>query len=138
MLHGPHRYLRAYLAGVAVPTAFLVIIVSSFVAVASAGLVAWSLAALLIFPMAVVPNLWGLWNMVYIAVSKRHAVNIGVFGAILPCVLAPAGYTIATALGHPLPLGLGVLSAAFALAVLVYFLVWRHVVHYLNESLELE
>jgi len=138
MLEGPHRYLRAYLAGVAFPTAFLVVILSVFAVLASTGRVSWSAAALLIFPMAVVPNLWGLWNVAYVALSKRRAADIGLFGALLPSVIAPLGYLTAKALGHPLPYGWETLTAAFALAVLVYYLVWKHVVRYLNESLELE
>ena len=65
----PHPYLRAYMAGIVVPTAFLLVIMivfayfrfyfevpSQFVV----GLPGRPLERAIVFPMAVVPNLWGL------------------------------------------------------------------------------
>jgi hypothetical protein len=33
------------------------------------------------FPMAVVPNLWGIWNALYLALGSRGRISIGIFGA---------------------------------------------------------
>ena len=73
----PHPYVRAYLAGIAVPTCFLLVIIlpvyvyfrfyfevpSQFVT----GLPGPPLERAIVFPMAVVPNAWGIWNMLHLA-----------------------------------------------------------------------
>jgi hypothetical protein len=138
VLHGPHRYLRAYLAGIAFPTAFLGVLLLVFVVLASTGRIAWSIGAVLIFPVSVVPNLWGLWNVAYAVLSRRRKVNIGLFGAILPWIIAPLGYTTVKMLGHAPRHGWGTLMIAFGVVVVMYYLIWKHVVRFLNESLELE
>jgi hypothetical protein len=137
-LNGHHRYLRAYLAGIAFPTAFLAVLLSIFVTFAVSGYLPWSLSALLIFPMAVVPNVWGLWNMLYAALREHRPRNIGLFGAALPAVLAPLGYTLATAMGRRPPFGWPLVGVGLFVAVIVYYLLWKHVVSFMNETLELE
>ena len=140
MIEGIHRYLRAYLAGIAFPTAFLAVILIGFVIFTITGNVSWSASRLLIFPMAVVPNLWGLWNIAYAFVSKHRAIPIGLFGAGLPVLIAPAMYVIGKAIGyypltHQSPT---TLIVAFILATLAYFLVWKHIVGALNRVLDLD
>ena len=39
--------------------------------------------------MALVPNLFGLWNMFYLWLRPRPHLPIGLHGALLPFVLAP-------------------------------------------------
>ena len=45
------------------------------------------------FPMAVVPNTWGLWNMLYLRLRPR--VSLGLFGALLVPLLIPGGIALA-------------------------------------------
>ncbi len=45
--------------------------------------------------MAVVPNMWGVWNMLHLALRSRLQWSIGVHGAILPLLLMPLGYALA-------------------------------------------
>ena len=45
--------------------------------------------------MAVVPNLWGLWNMLWIATKSKTHLSIGVHGAFIPALLVPAGILLA-------------------------------------------
>ncbi len=65
----PHLYLRAYMAGIVVPTLLLLAsmtvfaffrfyfeVPSQFVL----AMPAWPLARTIVFPMAIVPNAWGL------------------------------------------------------------------------------
>ena len=69
----PHPFVRAYLAGIATPTLFLLLIVTADALLHAfghtslppdvAGLMP-RLERVLLFPMAVVPNLWGLGNIV--------------------------------------------------------------------------
>lgn len=138
MLEGPHRYLRAYLAGLAFPTMFLAVLLSVFSGLAASGRVPWSASQVLIFPMAVVPNVWGLWNVIYALLAKRRRFNIGLFGALLPFVLAPLGYATAKANGFEPQHSWGTLAVAFIVAVIVYYLIWRHLVKFLNESLDVD
>jgi hypothetical protein len=138
VLDGPHRYLRAYLAGIAFPTAFLAVLLLLFLFFAATGRVNWSLGKLLAFPMAAVPNLWGLWNIAYVALSKRRVLNIGLFGSILPFIIGPLAYTAAKSTG-PLPHhGWGTLAIGFVVILFAYYLIWKHVVRFINESLDLE
>ena len=58
-----HPYLRAYMAGITVPTMFLLVIVAGYAVVRFAFDVSIPVERAIAFPMAVVPNLWGLWNM---------------------------------------------------------------------------
>ena len=75
-----HPYLRAYMAGIVVPTLFLLVVIAVdawrrfyfevpnqfVIPLPSAPLQRASL-----FPMAIVPNAWGLWNMLHLALPAR-------------------------------------------------------------------
>jgi len=136
-------YLRAYMAGIVVPTMFLLVIMgldafhrfyfevsTQFVL----GIAAPPLERALLFPMAVVPNVWGVWNILYLALRSRVRWPLGVHGAMLVPILMPAGivlartldvFTIQWHLALPmLPLGMA-----------IYYLVWKHAVGRLNEEM---
>ena len=51
----------------------------------------------MIFPMAVVPSLFGLWNMLWLGSHESTHLPIGVHGAVLPLLLMPLGATTAIA-----------------------------------------
>lgn len=57
----------------------------------------------LVFPMAVVPNAWGLWKIVYLALHSRRRPPIGLYGAALPGFGMPLGLVFATALEIEIP-----------------------------------
>jgi hypothetical protein len=139
----PRPYLRAYMAGIVVPTLFLLVIIAldavhrfyfevstQFVL----GIAAPPLERALLFPMAVVPNVWGVWNILYLALRSRVRWPLGAHGAMLVPILMPAGialartldvFTIQWHLALPmLPLGMA-----------IYYLVWKHVVGRLNEEM---
>ena len=127
-----HPYLRAYLAGIAVPNVFLVVGLTAFLTAQRAGVLPFALERVLVFPMAVVPNLWGLWNMLYVAL-QRHGLRwpIGLHGALLPCLLLPAGILLTQALklGLYTPLRAAVV---FPFALIMYYLAWKYLVGFLN------
>jgi hypothetical protein len=52
----------------------------------------------IVFPMAIVPNLWGLWNVMYTLPGLRRRLSIGAFGSLLPLILVPAGLALASVL----------------------------------------
>lgn len=139
----PHPYLRAYMAGIVVPTLFLLLIVSVY---------AWRrfyfevpnqfvipmpgqpLNRAILFPMAVVPNAWGAWNMLFLALRRRSRLSIGVHGALLVLLLIPGGVLLTRFLddfGIQLRFALPMIP----IGMTVYYLVWKYLVGYLNEEL---
>jgi hypothetical protein len=131
-----HPYLRAYLAGIAVPTAFLLVVLAAFLAAHFAGGPV-AVERLLVFPMAVVPNLWGLWNIVYVALRRRRRWPIGLHGAALPVLLLPAGILLAQTLEIALYTPVRV-ATLFPVALIVYYLAWKHLVSFLNRLVGVE
>ncbi len=139
----PHPYVRAYMAGIVVPTLFLLVILTVlslhryYFEVSSQFVIPLPSAPLeraIVFPMAVVPNMWGLWNMMHVALRSRVRVPLGVHGALLVLVLMPGGVVLARTLD------VFAIQWRFALPMLpigmaVYYLAWKHLVGFLNEEL---
>ena len=133
----PRPYLRAYMAGIMVPTVVLLLIMgidayhrfylevpSQFVF----GLPARPLERTILFPMAVVPNLWGAWNVLWVATKHRTHLSIGVHGSAIPALLVPAGILLARTtdlfhlqMGYAIPVGMA-----------MYYLAWKFLVGSLN------
>lgn len=131
-----HPYLRAYLAGIAVPTVFLLVVMSGYIVFRYVYNFPVPLERFIVFPMAVVPNAWGLWNVLFVAWRRRVRLSVGLHGAILPIVLAPLGLIASVLLNFSIP---GFAAHAFPilapLALIVYYLVWKYVVGFLNRLL---
>jgi hypothetical protein len=139
----PHPYWRAYMAGIVVPTLFLLVVMAIFAyhryyfEVSSQfvlGLPGRPLERAIVFPMAVVPNAWGLWNMLRLAVGSRTRLSLGVHGALLALVLMPGG----VALGRLLDAF--TIQWQFALPMVpigmaIYYLAWKYFVGFLNEEM---
>src|SRR6185295_6284755 len=89
-----HPFLRAYMAGIVVPTIALLFGVAAFVVARHVYDVPIPIERVIMFPMAVVPNLWGVWNMLHLAIG-RDRWPIGVHGALLPLLLIPLGLVLA-------------------------------------------
>ncbi len=142
-----HPYLRAYLAGVFVPTLVLPLLLAVFIVVRIVFAVPVPIEQAMIFPMAGVPILWGLWNMLWLCSAARLHLPIGLHGAILPVVLMPLGATVARCLGvllldahgvtwfHALPVPYALIAPCFLAALAGYYLVWKYVVGFLNSVL---
>jgi len=127
-----HPYLRAYLAGIAAPTAYLPFGLIAFIAAQRAGMLPVALERMIVFPMAMVPNLWGLWNVLYVALHRRGlSWSIGLHGAALPFLLFACGLLLTRALGIDLYKPRLVFTA-FPFALIAYYLVWKYVVGFLN------
>jgi hypothetical protein len=142
-----HPYLRAFLAGAFVPTLVLPLMLIVFIVVRLVLRVPVPIERGLVFPMALVPTLWALWNMLWLGSHPRTHLPIGLHGALLPLLLLPAGALAATSLGI-LRLGTGgvtwfhacnvsyALIAPIFLCVLVgYYLVWKYIVGFVNRVL---
>ena len=138
----PHPYLRAYMAGIVVPTIFLLIIMTIYAynryyfEVSSQFVIPLPGAPLdraILFPMAVVPNVWGLWNMLYLRVRSGRQWSVGLHGSLLPLLLMPAGFALARALD------VFTIQWQFALpmapiGMAIYYLAWKHLVGFLNRE----
>lgn len=142
-----HPYLRAFLAGVFVPTLILPIFLAVFIVVRIVLIVPVPIEQAIIFPMALVPGLWGLWNMLYLGSHESTHLPIGIHGAVLPLLLLPAGALTATCL-HVLVLGshgatwfqaceipYTLIVPCFLAALVGYYLVWKYIVGFLNRVL---
>ena len=144
-----HPYLRAFLAGIFVPTLVLPLILAGFITVRLVLAVPVPIERFIIFPMAVVPSLFGLWNVVYLVTHERTNVPLGVHGAILPFLGAPAGAFMASCLGmlqfgahginwfQMVQIPYAFLALVFCAAVAGYYLVWKYVVGFLNGLMEI-
>lgn len=128
-----HPYLRAYMAGITVPTAFLLIAMTGFIIARLVYNVPIPIERVIVFPMAVIPNLWGVWNMLYLRLKSRWHVPIGIHGDFLVLIILPLGLTLAKALDFQLPYQIG--WVALPVACAVYYLAWKYIVSFLNEVL---
>jgi hypothetical protein len=133
-----HPYLRAYMAGIVIPTVFLLVVATAFTMMRYVFNVPVPIERVIVFPMAIVPNLWGLWNMLFVALRGRVHLSIGLHGALLPILLAPLGIVVASLLNFSIP-GLAVHDFLIAAPVglLVYYLAWKYLVSFFNRVLEL-
>ena len=142
-----HPYLRAFLAGAFVPTLILPLILLIFIVVRLVLQIPIAIERGLVFPMALVPSLWALWNMLWLASHARTRLSLGLHGALLPLLLMPCGAILATCLGiltlsqhgvvwfHSLPVSYALIAPAFFVALIAYYLAWKYVVGFLNRTL---
>ncbi len=137
-----HPYVRAYMAGIVVPTLFLLLVVALsafqryYFEVSSQFVIPMPSAPLTrayLFPMAVVPNAWGAWNMLFLALSNRRPrrLSLGLHGALLVLLMIPVGVALASLLDD------FTIQMRFALPMIpvgmaVYYLAWKHLVGRLN------
>ena len=76
-------------------TVFLLVAMTIYAIVRYICVVPIPIERLIVFPMAVVPNVWGVWNVIYRASNAHRHVSLGIFGGALPLLLAPCGYAVA-------------------------------------------
>ena len=134
-----HIYLRAYMAGVTVPSVLVMLMLAGFVVLRFGYNVPIPIERFLVFPLAIVPGLWGLWNMLYIVVRKHWRIPLGLHGALVPLVAGPL------ALGNAFLAGFEVSRSAWTifpagvvLAMLAYYLAWKYLVAFLNGVLDID
>src|SRR5260370_40032558 len=87
-----HPYLRAYMAGIFTPRLFLLVALTVFILTRLVFQLPVPIERVIVFPMALVPNLFGLWNILYVWSQRR--LPIGFHGALLPVIMAPLGALI--------------------------------------------
>jgi len=133
-----HPYLRAYMAGIALPTVVLLFVMTAYTVFRYVYNFPVPVERFIVFPMAVVPNLWGLWNVLFVAWRRRVPLSLGLHGALLPILLGPLGLVASALLNFSIP---GFAAHAFPilapLALIVYYFAWKYLVGFLNRVLEL-
>lgn len=142
-----HPFLRAFMAGTLVPTLVLPLLLVAFIVLRLGMHIAFPIERGLVFPMGLVPVLWGLWNVLWEWSHERTHLPVGAHGAFLPLLIMPVGAFIATQAGV---LVLGATSATWfnaitvpyalialflAVGMTVYYLVWKYVIGFVNRVL---
>jgi hypothetical protein len=142
-----HPYLRAFLAGSFVPTLILPVILAIFIVLRLGMQIPFPIERGLVFPLALVPCLWALWNMLWLASHGRTRLQLGLHGALLPFLLLPAGATAAACLGilslgatgatwfHACYVPYALIAPVFTCVLVGYYLVWKYVVGFVNRVL---
>src|SRR5215472_13946671 len=98
-----HKYLRAYMAGIVAPTMFLLVVLTAFIVARLIYRIPIPIERMIVFPMALIPNLWGLWNMLYVRLRGSSSLPIGFHGALLVILVVPSGFALGRMLNFELP-----------------------------------
>ena len=133
------------MAGIFIPTVFLLVILSVLVwfhfylevpTQFAFDIPMRPLERAIVFPMAVVPNLWGLWNILFLAWHERLHLSLGLHGALLPFLLGPLGLIAASILSFQIPaFATHVFPFAAPVGLIIYYLAWKYLVGFLNGEL---
>jgi len=142
-----HPYLRAFMAGILVPTLVLPLLLIAFVVLRLGLKISFPIERGLVFPMALVPALWGVWSMLWQWTRERTHVPLGLHGAVLPLLMMPLGGLIATRVGvlelaatsvtwfNAITVPYALIALFLAAAMVAYYLAWKYVVGYVNQVL---
>lgn len=128
-----HPYLRAYMAGVALPTMVVPVVIVGLSLLQPTGH-PFHIEDVVIFPIGLVPNAWGLWNMFYVRLRTRWEVPAGLYGAFLVVLLAPAAFGIQLMLGKMLWTP-SLVAIGLPMTLAGYYLAWKYVVARFNDVL---
>jgi hypothetical protein len=144
-----HPYLRAYLAGVLIPTLILPLGLAAFVVVRLCMSAPFPVERAAVFPLALIPAVWGLWNVLWLGSHPATHLSVGAHGAVLPLLLLPSGTFVATHLGvlelgathatwfQAIHVPYAFIAVAFAAVLAAYYLVWKYIVGSINQLLEI-
>ena len=139
----PHPYLRAYMAGIVVPTLLLIAVAmvdvtnKYYFEVSNQFVIPLASQPLergILLPMAVVPNLWGLWNMLHLRLRERVGVSLGLHGALLVPLLIPGGIALAR-MFEPVTIQWQFALPMFPIGMVLYYLAWKYAVGFLNAEM---
>ena len=135
------------MAGILVPTLVLPLLLIAFIVLRFGMQITFPIERGLVFPMALVPALWGLWSMLWQWSHERTHLPLGVHGALLPLLMVPAGALIATQAGvlvlaassvtwfNALTLPYALIALFVAIAMSAYYLAWKYIVGFANRVL---
>ncbi len=131
------------MAGITFPTIMLLVLMSADAVHRASGgstdtllgMEVMRLERALIFPMAFVPNLWGLWNAIYLVVHRQlPSWPLGLHGAILVPFLGSGGLILLRLL-DVVHIDLVTILPVLPFAMAAYYLAWKFVVGFLNREM---
>jgi hypothetical protein len=132
------------MAGIVVPTIFMAFAITVFFIARYVFKVPIPIERLIVFPMALVPSLFGLWNMFYARLSTGRYLPLGLHGALLPLILLPLGMSGAVALDflsleskgvtwfNTVTVPYALVIPWFFIVMIIYYLVWKYLVGFCN------
>jgi hypothetical protein len=129
-----HRYVRAFLAGIGLPT--IVVCVAGLIAVVMFDGLAPPIQRAILVPIAVNPVIWGLWNVLWFASGSRR-LPLGWHGTILGVLLVAIGVLAAPSLQVSAITPEAGAAAALPTGI-AYHVLWRWGVASLNSVLAVE
>jgi hypothetical protein len=142
-----HPYLRAYMAGIVAPSVALLLGLSIFILMRLVFQISIPIERVIIFPMAVIPSAFGIWNILYVWSRPHRGLPIGLHGAMLPVILVTIGAVFAAYSGlmvigtqrvtwfQVFSIPYSLIAVWFIGAMVLYYLVWKYVVGFLNQIL---
>jgi len=132
------------MAGISVPTPLLLVALTLFSIGRFVYNVPIPVERVIIFPMAIIPNLFGVWNVLHLISRARTHLPLGIHGAILPFILAPLGFFLGRSLGFLKATAHGFIyfdvvnvhyahvAIVFPAVLIVYYLVWKYLIGFFN------
>jgi hypothetical protein len=132
------------MAGISVPTPLLLVALTLFSIARFVYNVPSPVERVIIFPMALVPNLFGVWNVLHLASRSHTHLPLGIHGAILPFIIAPLGFFLGRGLGFLKVTGFGFtyfdvveihyvhVAVGFAVVLIIYYLIWKYLIGFFN------
>src|SRR5258708_23307096 len=93
-----HPYLRAYMAGVVVPNVALLVAITALFVTRLIYRFSIPVERVIVFPMSLAPNLFGLWNILYVWFWPRRHLPIGLHGDLLPFLVLLIAISISASL----------------------------------------
>lgn len=135
------------MAGILVPTLVLPLLLVAFIVLRFGMQITFPIERGLVFPMALVPALWGVWSILWQASRESTHLPVGAHGAFLPLLMMPAGAFIATHVGvlslgassvlwfNSVSIPYSLIACFLAAAIAAYYLAWKYIVGFANRVL---
>jgi hypothetical protein len=127
------------MAGVTVPSVLVIFMLTGFVVLRFGYNTSIPIERFLVFPLAIVPGLWGLWNMLYVVARQHWRIPLGLHGALVPLIAGPLALGNAFLAGFEISRSiLTIFPAGVVLAMIAYYLAWKYLVGFLNGLLDVD
>ena len=91
----------------------------------------------IIFPLVVIPNMWGIWNGIRAVMTKR--LPLATHGALLPIINFALGYAVVRTANFAIStqmMRFGPVSLLMTMTI--YYLVWKFAVGFLNTLVDVD
>jgi hypothetical protein len=91
----------------------------------------------IIFPLVVITNLWGIWNGLYAVLPRK--LPLAVHGALLPILNFGLGYAVMRISEFPATGDMmRMVPISLLMSMVFYYLLWKFVVAFLNTLVDVD